>query len=315
MVLIDEHGNAHDKRGLFTTKLFAQGDMPDIEEDPWLDKGYSDADITRLERINFDVDEANRWRDKGFNADDTFEWSVAGFSLEEASELRANDFEPNQKSRHVKKAQEARMLIDAGLTLQEACDWTKVVSSVVGVPLDYVGEMSPDSYRYVADGGTYGSAAKRAIEWHDTGFTLEEATTWFNVFTEARQAAQYAKEGFSHLDAKEWFDKARLLPNRARDWHAAGFTPENVRPWHDMNITRVPSMAAPWRDAGCTPEEVSQWHADTGLDNPEEAIKWKAAGFHLKDAYKYVAAGVHDANTAAKLRDRGISPADFEYED
>jgi hypothetical protein len=69
---------------------------------------------------------------------------------------------------------------------------------------------------------------------------------------------------------------------------------------------------AKWEEAGFTSDDARAWRAHAGIDDLDEAIQWHNVGFSSGDAQEYIDVGIHDANRAAKLRDKNISPEDIE---
>lgn len=265
----------------FTFSMHPKGDVVDIpgdsesDEGQWIDNGYDSADMSWLIGAGLTLEEANEWQSKHFNAWEAVEWCEAGFSPEEAAVWRSSGFESWQPV--VNKANEARMLLDAGLTKEEACEWADAVSSVRGNNITYVGN-NTHSYEYLHAGGKRGTAAVVALGWREAGFTLDETKILFNVGLRTKDTIALRRNELSIEEMKRW--ASNLMDNSAESilgWRKSGFSPQEAREWENIPIARTFEDACKLREAEITYEEARQY-VRSGVYHADDAIRCKSVG-------------------------------------
>jgi len=152
-----------------------------------------------------------------------------------------------------------------------------------------------------------------AYEWHDAGFTLDEAIRWRKHNFDYLDAMSWSKEGLhSPEEVIEWLEAGLVdengdeagRPKDIQQWQNLGFTPEEAEKWYS-HFFATASKAAEWRDAGFG-DSLNAYHLRNAGFIPEEAAKWRDADFgDLRDAYHWRKAGF-TPDEAIKWRETGL---------
>jgi hypothetical protein len=164
-------------------------------------------------------------------------------------------------------------------------------------------------------------SAQEAVQWRIYRFEPEEANEWRRLDFSISDALKWSYYGFTSDQANHWraaefsdqFEASKfndLYPGAP--WRAREAKQEQIAQ-DELSEPSIPDdEIAKWEEAGFTADDARAWRAHAGIDDLDEAIQWHNVGFSPGDAYEYIYVGVHDANRAAKLRDKNISPEDIE---
>jgi hypothetical protein len=231
----------HDQLALRAVKI-----TPTQSKEAWQDAGYSDGDRTRFEQAGLTLQIAGQWRGSGFDVTETINWYGARFTPAEAEQWRSSGFERRQGV--VNRAQEAKILRDAGLGIEDACRWTEAVGA--------------DSITYV-DTNNAETASSVALAWRNgAGCSLEETKALFSARFSPDDAVIMRRNGISVEEACEWKTKCSCASaTEIIRWKKCEFLPDEAAKWGNVLIANSPEATAKLRDAGLSPGDVGRYIA------------------------------------------------------
>jgi hypothetical protein len=228
--------------------------IPKLSKETWEDAGYDDDQRFHLERSGVTLDTAEQWRSERFDVFDTVSWLEAKFTLEEAKEWRASGF--GRDIGPISKARYARKLLDAGLSIEEACQWTEAVDG-----------------NGLTKNMTRTDATALVLGWREAGFSADDTKSLLSARFDLKDAVILRRNKMSVEEACEWGKHSLGSPHAAEiiRWKRGEFLPEEAGQWVRVSVSRTPEEAAALKNAGLTPEEAGRY-ASTDYRSVDEII-------------------------------------------